>query len=116
MSAGFVDGVSRWCSRCRRWLGVGLFRPNPVMLSGLPRGVAVVSGYARDWREANPNAVEAYNRERREKYAAERGPHERLCVNEECGRTFTGSRRDARTCSDKCRSRLAYLRRRERAS
>jgi len=115
VSGGFVDGVSRWCSRCQRWLPEESFRRNEAMLSGLhPWCRECVSDYAREWRAANREAVERYQAEQRERYAVGRGPLERVCVNEECGRTFMPSRRDARTCSEKCRSRLAYLRRRQR--
>ena len=68
--------------------------------------------YLRAWREANPEAVAEYNRRRREERAAELAPLERVCVV--CGRTFTPARRDARSCSRKCRARLAQVRRTER--
>lgn len=108
----FIDG-SGWCSRCRRWLDEGSFRPNPAMLSGLhPWCRKCVSNYGREWRAANPEWVERYQAEQRAQYAAEREPLERVGVNAECGKVFVPSRRDARTCSQRCRDRLAYLRRR----
>ena len=116
MTPEFFDG-SRWCSRCRRWLDEGSFRPNPAMLSGLhPWCRECVSDYGREWRAANPEWVKRYQAAQRAEYAAERGPLERVCVNPECGLSFTPSRRDAKTCSRKCRDRLAWLRRRERAT
>jgi hypothetical protein len=47
----------------------------------------------------------------REAYAASRGSLERVCLNPDCGRTFTPTRIDAKRWSRKCRDRLAYLRR-----
>jgi len=67
------------------------------------------------WREANPEAVDAYNADRRRDYAEARGSLERECANPDCGRTFTPSRKDAKTCSQRCRDRLAYLRRKAAA-
>jgi hypothetical protein len=68
----------------------------------------------RTWRDANRDYVVARNADRRAEYAAERGPLERVCVNPECGKTFVPSRRDARTCTRRCRDRLSYVRRKER--
>ena len=111
----FFDGSRRWCSRCRQWLDVGEFRPDKNNPTGLhPWCRSCVSAYSREWREANPEAVARYQAQQRAEYAAERGPLERGCVNPECGRTFTPTRRDARTCSKTCRDRMAYLRRKGR--
>ena len=63
------------------------------------------------WRERNRDYIDARNAARRAEYAAERGSLARQCANPACGRTFTPSRRDAKTCMKKCRGRLAYLRR-----
>ncbi len=67
--------------------------------------------YLRAWKLANPERVAGYQAAAREKYAALADPLERVCANAECGLSFTPSRRDAKTCSRKCRDRLAYLRR-----
>lgn len=112
-----MSGELRWCSACRSMRPVWEFRPNEAMVSGLhPWCRQCVSDYAREWREANRGYVEAYNADRRAEYAAARGPLERTCANPECGRTFTPSRRDAKTCTQKCRSRYSHLRRQERRS
>jgi len=62
----------------------------------------------------NLEYVRAYNERRRLEYAQERGPLERVCANPECAREFVAGRRDNMTCSQRCRDRLAYLRRRQR--
>ena len=117
MSHDLVYEGKKWCSRGRHFCDVGEFRPNEAMPSGLHFWCqACVSSYGREWRDANPEAVKQYQAAQRAEYAAERGPLERQCANPECGRTFARSRRDAKTCSRRCRDRLAYLRRRERAS
>jgi hypothetical protein len=86
-----------------------------AMRSGLhPWCRECVRSYNLAWRVANAGSVEEYNRLRREEYAAERGPLERVCANPECGRVFAKSRRDAKTCSRVCRSRLSQLQRTER--
>jgi hypothetical protein len=110
----WFDGA-RWCCRCQRWLPEGDFAPNPRMRDGIdswcrPCHVAAT----RAWRERNRDYIDARNAARRAEYAAKHGGLERACANPECGRTFTPSRRDARTCSRACRGRLACLRRKGR--
>ncbi len=106
---------THWCTHCQQWLPEDHFRPNDRLRSGVHSYCRVCAAdLARDWRERNPEAIERYNRERREAYAEARGSLERVCVNPDCGRTFTPSRIDAMTCSRECRDRLAYLRRRGR--
>jgi hypothetical protein len=61
------------------------------------------------WRAANADRV-APNRERREAYAASRGSLDRVCVNPDCLRAFTASRKDMTACSRKCRVHAAWLR------
>ena len=106
-----------WCTACPGWKPAGDFPANPRMRDGRSSHCRVCHAVAsKRWREANPEVVETYNRERRAEYAAERGPLERVCANVECGVKFVASRRDARTCSNRCRDRMTYLRRRERGS
>ena len=110
--SGFEDGSMRWCSRGRHMVSAEGFRLNAAMPGGLHSWCrACVSSYGREWREANRGYVEAYQAARRDEYRAEHGSLERVCANPECGRMFARSRRDAKTCSQKCRDRLAYLRR-----
>ena len=105
---------TRWCTRCRKWLPLAHFRPNDRMRDGLHSYCRrCAADLVRDWRRRNPEVVERYNRERREAYADARGPLERQCFNPDCGRTFVPTRKDARTCSQTCRDRIAWLRRRE---
>ena len=109
----WFDGA-RWCPRCLGWKRESDFRPNSRMRDGLDswcRECHVVA--TRAWRKRNRDYVEARNAARRAEYAAERGPLERQCANPECGRAFMPARRGARTCSSRCRDRLAYLRRRD---
>ena len=116
MSHDLVHDGKKWCSRGRHFCDIDEFRPNEAMLSGLhPWCRECVSNYGREWRAANPEWVKRYQASQRAQYAAEREPLERVCVNAECGKVFVPSRRDARTCSRKCRDRLAYLRRTGRA-
>ena len=106
---------THWCTHCWQWLPTDHFRPNDRLRSGVHSYCRVCAAdLARDWRERNPVAIERYNRERREAYAEARGSLERVCVNPDCGGTFTPARVDAKTCSKECRDRLAYLRRRGR--
>lgn len=107
--------TERWCARGRHMVPVDEFRLDRNFRSGFhPWCRSCVSSYNREWREANYGSVEAYNQQRREEYAREHGPLERMCANPECGAMFTPSRRDARTCSRVCRSRVAQRRRTER--
>jgi predicted nucleic acid-binding Zn ribbon protein len=107
---------THWCTHCWQWLPTDHFRPNDRLRSGVHSYCRVCAAdLARDWRERNPVAIERYNRERREAYAEARGSLERVCVNPDCGGTFTPARVDAKTCSKECRDRLAYLRRRRSA-
>ena len=115
MSHDLVYEGKKWCSRGRHFCDVGEFRPNEAMPSGLHFWCrACVSSYGREWRDANPEAVKQYQAAQRAQYAAEREPLERVCVNAECGKVFVPSRRDAKTCSRVCRSRLSQIRRSER--
>jgi hypothetical protein len=77
------------------------------------RGCAAAA--VKGCRGRNHDYVEAYNAARRVQYAAVRGPLQRVCVNPECGKVFVPARRNAKTCSRRCRDRLSYLRRKERA-
>ena len=107
-----MSGELRWCTHCQRLRPVELFVSNERMRDGLHSWCRDCTRAAvRRWREENREYVEAYNRRRREEYAAGHEPLERVCANPECGRTFTPTRRDAGTCSKACRGRLAYLRR-----
>jgi hypothetical protein len=113
MSEMWFEG-GHWCTRCRQWKWESDFRPNPRMSDGFDSWCRECHvGATRAWRERNRDYVDAWNAARRVEYAAERGSLERQCENPECGRTFARSRRDARTCSQRCRDRLAYLRRRD---
>jgi ferric-dicitrate binding protein FerR (iron transport regulator) len=74
-----------------------------------------VGAYNRQWREANPEHVARYQAAKRAQYAAGLEPLERKCMNPDCGKTFTPSRRDAKTCSKACRDRVRYLKRKSAA-
>jgi hypothetical protein len=88
---------------------VELFRANELMRDGLHSWCRDCTRAAvRRWREANREYVDAYNAARRIG-----APAPQSCVV--CGETFQASRRDAKTCSKKCRGRLAYLRRKGEA-
>ena len=104
------EGAAR-CTSCSAWKPAEDFPANPRMRDGRSSHCRVCHAAAsKRWREANRDYVDAVNAARREEYAAEHGQLERQCEN--CGRTFARSRRDARTCSQRCRDRLAHLRRR----
>jgi predicted nucleic acid-binding Zn ribbon protein len=112
MSESWFQGAA-WCTRCLAWKPAEDFPANPRMRDGRSSHCRVCHAAAsKRWREANRDYVDAVNAARREEYAAEHGQLERQCENPECGRTFERSRRDAKTCSEKCRDRLKYLRRR----
>jgi hypothetical protein len=105
-----------WCTRCQALKPVTEFRANPRMRDGLDSWCRACHVEATSaWRERNRVYIDARNAARRAEYAAERGPLERRCANPECGQTFVPARRDAKTCSKKCRGRLAYLRRKGEA-
>jgi predicted nucleic acid-binding Zn ribbon protein len=114
IEARWRDDPHKHCSHCGKWLPFAAFPRNPRLKSGKSSWCQEchLAG-TREWREANPDYFVAYNADRRAKYAAERGSLKRECANPECGREFVARRRDHRTCSQKCRDRLSYLRRRE---
>ena len=102
------EGAAR-CTSCSAWKPAEDFPANPRMRDGRSSHCRVChAGASKRWREANRDYVDAVNAARREGFAAEHGQLERQCEN--CGRTFARSRRDARTCSQRCRDRLAHLR------
>jgi hypothetical protein len=82
-----------WCCSCRQWLPYSAFRPSARYRNGCE--AACRGCHARmnkEWRERNPDVVEAYNRSRRI------GPRERDCVD--CGSAFTAGLRGP--ASDRC--------------
>ena len=73
----------------------------------------VVCGREVAWRGAPPSRIVLCSSEcQRDRENAPRrvrhGP--RVCANPECGKTFTPTRSNARTCSDRCRQRVHRMR------
>jgi hypothetical protein len=93
-----------YCIGCRRSLPAGAFRGDRRLKRGLHTYCrSCTSAAAKNWREAHPEAVDRYNRERRERYdQAHREARQHGCS--ECGEEFTG-RADRKTCSPECRRR-----------
>jgi hypothetical protein len=98
------------CARCHETKAASEFPAQPRKRNGLSSYCrACANTLVRRWREANREAV---NQSRREAYASSRETLGRDCVV--CGASFTPKRRDARTCSRVCRSRLSQIARTER--
>jgi hypothetical protein len=95
------SGSDKWCPSCRRWLRVEAFRPNPNLRDGIDSWYRACHAQAnRDWREKNPDAVAAYNAERRRDYREAHPLPTRPCVV--CGK-LTTKRPNALVCSAECR-------------
>jgi len=91
-----------YCIRCHRSLPREAFRENQRLRRALHSWCrSCTSAAAKEWREAHPETVDRYNRERRERYADTHGEaRQHICT--ECGAEFTG-RADRKTCSPGCR-------------
>jgi len=94
-----MDG--KWCCRCRQWLPLEAFRPNPNLRSGIDSWCRPCHANAvREWRERNPEYIAALNERRRREYREAHPRPTRPCVV--CGRDFSG-RPDALVCGEECR-------------
>jgi hypothetical protein len=99
----YVRGRSdKRCGRCGERLPFDSFRPDARSASGWSSSCRNCAAAAnREWRERNPDRIEAYNARRRLEYAeAHRDARKRTCS--ECGGAFTG-RPNRQTCSPECR-------------
>ena len=95
-----------YCMSCERQLPAQAFRKNEKLSDGLDSWCNECrSEYNRQWKIDNADHVAeqaaAYNESRRAARAAERLP--RACS--ECGKEFLPKRKDALTCSVRCRAR-----------
>ena len=90
--------TSKRCTKCREWLPLESFSPNPKIKSGRSSWCRSCHVEAtRKWRTENPGYVEGINAARRVKHPA------RACV--ECGGEFIPNRIDRLVCGGECRSR-----------
>jgi hypothetical protein len=93
-----------YCVRCHRSLPREAFRENRRLKRGLHSWCrSCTSAAAKEWREAHPEAVEAYKERQRLAYAERHREAQRHTCSE-CGEEFTG-RADRKTCSPECRRR-----------
>src|SRR5215218_4402537 len=107
------------CTRCQGWLALEAFRVNrraDPWGHSVGRDSWCRSCHAeatREWREANPDRIEAYNERRRQAYRQANPLPERTCVV--CGRPFA-KRPDALVCSPRCREERKNAQRRTTAA
>jgi predicted nucleic acid-binding Zn ribbon protein len=90
-----------WCCRCRQWLPVEAFRPNPRLRDGIDSWCKRCrADGVRAWRERNPGAVRAENERKRREYRQAHPLTKRPCAV--CGKPFS-KRPNAKVCSEECR-------------
>jgi hypothetical protein len=92
--------TGKWCCRCRQWLSVRAFRPDPRLNGGLDSWCRACHAAAvREWRERNPEYIAASNAKRRQEYREAHPVRERPCIV--CGRPMT-KRPNALVCGEEC--------------